>query len=59
MFDENGDYNITLGELGRVLKKSGKILSVDDLKAMIKIMDGNGNIDYHFLMLVISIFSIT
>lgn len=48
-FDENGDGNITLGELGGVLKKSGKILSADDLKTMIRAMDGNGNYNlYHF-----------
>ncbi len=44
--DENEDGNITMGELGRVLKKSGKTLSTDDLKTMITAMDGNGNTNY-------------
>ena len=45
-FDENGDGNITMGELRRFLKKSGKILSADELKAVITAMDSSGNTNH-------------
>ena len=42
-FDENDDGDITLKELERVLKKSGKKASSKELNTMMTKLDKNGN----------------
>lgn len=45
-FDENWDEKVTLKELDKGLKKSGKMLSADELRTTITAMDKNGNTNY-------------
>ncbi len=45
-FDEDWDEKVTLKELEKGLKKSGKMVSADELNTVITAMDKDGNTNY-------------
>ena len=43
MYDKNGDGEITIDELGEAMRAAGETCTPEELKAMIRAVDINGN----------------